>query len=376
MRKKYKTELSPSARMIFTIWMFLIIINILSRFMASAVDFYIRYIFPTVSDFWCSVSGLADFSVGEYMIVIGIALVGIGILSFLLFMIFAKRRRGKIARIYGHFYGWILTWLFFVLTFRFFILYQGTQMSTQTDNLTFENKKVLEVYELLVEQANQTAKKVNRDDTGHFVLAEDTEMMREAKNCMRRLSQEFPQYKGVYPDAKPIAHSYFFTQQNLLGIYFPFSMEANYNPVVYEVNLPVIICHEFTHLKGNIFEDEAGYLAFRACLTSENPDFIYSGYISVLGWLDLDFGADAIAWEQYQEITDRLSPEVRTDLYSFVPDDYYQMHRHEEVIPTAIVSDVADTVMDANLKANGIPEGKESYHGLTGLVLCYYIYGW
>ncbi|MBR0484938.1 MAG: DUF3810 domain-containing protein [Oscillospiraceae bacterium] len=376
MFKKYKPELSPSEKMLFTIWMFLIIINILSRFLTTVVDFYIRYIFPTVSDFWCSVSGLADFSVGEYMIVLGIALMIIGILSFLLLMLFAKRRRRKIARIYGYFYGWILTWLFFVLTFRFFILYQGTQMSAQIENITFENKKVLEVYELLVEEANQTAKKVSRDNTGHFILADDTEMMREAKNCMRRLSQEFPQYKGVYPDAKPIAHSYFFTQQNLLGIYFPFSMEANYNPVVYEVNLPVTICHEFTHLKGNIFEDEAGYLAFRACLTSENPDFVYSGYISVLEWLDFDFGDDVSAWEQYQEITDRLSPEVCMDMYSFVPDDYYQTHRHEEVIPTAIVSDVADTVMDANLKANGIPEGKASYHGLTALVLCYYIYGW
>jgi len=376
MHKNQKLDLALSTKIMFGIWIFLIMINILSRFMTSAVDFYIQYIFPSVSDFWCSVSGLADFSVGEYMIVIGIALAIIGLLSFLLFMIFAKRRRGKIARFYGHFYGWILTWLFFVLTFRFFILYQGTQMSAKLENMSFKNKDVLEIYELLVDETNQASEKVSRDNTGHFILAEDTNLMLEAKNCMRRLSQEFPQYKGVYPDAKPIAHSYFFTQQNLLGIYFPFSMEANYNPVVYEINLPDTICHEFTHLKGNIFEDEAGYLAFRACLTSENPDFVYSGYINMLSWLDFDFGDDVSAWERYQEITDKLSPEVLKDLYSFVPEDYYQTHRHEEVIPTAIVSDVADTVMDANLKANGIPEGKASYHGLTALVLCYYIYGW
>ncbi len=376
MRKKTESRFSLSTRMMFGIWIFLILVNILSRFLTSAVDFYIAWIFPAISDFWSSISGLFSFSVGESMIVLGVALVIIGIISFILLMIFAKRSRGKIARGYGHFYGWILTWLFFILTFRFFILYQGTQMSQRLENMTFKNADVLDIYELLVDETNQAAKKVKRDETGHFIISYDENYMLEAKNCMRRLSQEFPQYKGVYPDAKPISHSYFFTQQRLLGIYFPFSMEANYNPVVYEVNLPDTICHEFTHLKGNIFEDEAGYLAFRACLTSDNPDFVYSGYINMMSWLDLNFGEDDAAWERYAEIESRLSPEVMIDMHSFVPEDYYQTHRHEEVLPTAIVSDVADTVMDASLKANGIPEGTASYHGLTALVLCYYIYGW
>ena len=363
--------------MMLSIWLFLIAVNLFARFYTPAADFYIRYVFPMVSDFWCSISGLADFSVGEYMIVIGIALVIIGLLSFLLLMIFAKKyRKGKIALFYGHFYGWILTWLFFVLTFRFFILYQGTRMSEFTDNIIYDNTAVLDAYALMVDEANQAAKLVDRDAAGYFLLSQDiSETMREAKSCMRRLSQEYPQYKGTYPDAKPIAHSYFFTQQGLLGIYFPFSMEANYNPVVCEVNLPDTICHEYTHLKGNIFEDEAGYLAFRACLTSENPDFIYSGYINMLSWLSLDFGDDIEAWKRYYEITNTISPDVKRDLYSFVPKEYYETHSHEEVIPTAIVSEVADTVMDTSLKVNGVSEGKASYHGLTALVLYYYIYG-
>ena len=376
MNLKKKLQLESSTKLMFGIWIFLILINIFSRFCTPAVDFYIQYIFPAVSDFWGSISGLFAFSVGEYMIIAGIALAVTGFISFILFMIFARKRaKGRIARFYGHFYGWILTWLFFVATFHFLILYQGTQMSDSLENIVYDNAAVLDVYEIMVEEANAMSKLVSRDQTGHFILSEDTKLMIEAKNCMRRLGREFPQYKGDYPNAKPIAHSYFFTQQKLLGIYFPFSMEANYNPVVYEVNLPDTLCHEFTHLKGNIFEDEAGYFAFRACMTSENPDFIYSGYINVLGWLDLDFGDDEAAWERYREITDKMSYGVKKDLYSFVPEEYYQTHRHEEVIPTAVVSQVADAVMDTNLKVNGIPEGKASYHGLTALVLHYYIYG-
>lgn len=359
----------------FSIWIILILVNIAARFCPVAVDFYIANIFPAISDFWCSISGMMDFSVGEYMLIAGVLLVLSGMISFVVLMIAARRRRGRIARFYGHFYGWILTWVFFVVTFHFLVLYQGTKLSMQLENTTFENQQVLKVYALITEEVNALSEQVSRDHTGHFVLSEETDLMPEAKACMRRLSQEFPQYKGTYPDAKPIRNSYFFTQQGLLGIYYPFSMEANYNPVVYEINLPSTICHEYTHLKGNIFEDEAGYYAFRACLTSENPDFQYSGYINMLNWLELDFGDDQAAWEEYYRIQGTLLSGVVKDMYSFVPEDYYQLHRHEEVLPTAIVSEVADTVMDTSLKVNGVPEGAESYHGLTALVLNYYIHG-
>ena len=151
-------------------------------------------------------------------------------------------------------------------------------------------------------------------------------------------------------------------------------MEANYNPVVYEVNLPVTICHEFTHLKGNIFEDEAGYYAFLACMTSDSPDFRYSAYVSALEWLDVDFGDDDDAWLAYDEIHAAISPQLDQDMYTFVPESYWTEHKEtDEFIPTAIVEETADMVMDTSLKVNGIVEGKHSYHGMTALLLHHFL---
>ncbi len=354
------------------IWVLLGLVNLLARLFPASVNFYIANVFPLISGLWSRVSGIFPFSVGEWMIVAGIALIVIALLGVPLVLIFGKSNRKPILRIAGHCYGWIITWVFCVLTFRFFILYQGTQLSKTIDHTSYSDADVLNVFEQLVDGANAEAELVARDEDGHFILSDD--LMPEAKACMMRLSEKYPQYRGFYPDAKPIYHAYFFSQQNLIGIYYPHSMEANYNPVVYDHNLPVTVCHEFTHLKGNIFEDEAGYYAFLACMTSDSHDFRYSAYISALEWFEPEFGDDESAREEFAALYHQLSDKVRTDLYTYVPDNYWEEHQEtEEFIPTDIVTEAATTVMDASLKVNGVTDGIHSYSGMTLLLLHHYL---
>lgn len=347
------------------------VINIAARFCRPAVDFYIAYIFPYISGFWSRLSGLVPFSIGEWMIVCGVVLGILAVPGYLLLMVLVKKdHRPKAARIFGKFYGWILTYVAVIVTMHFTVLYQGTQLSRSMGEVSYENAEVLAVVRILADGANQEAQVVARDEDGYFIMTDD--MMSGAKACMERLAEDYPQFRGWYPDAKPIYHSYFFSQQNLLGIYYPHSMEANYNPAVYPVNLPVTICHEYTHLKGNIFEDEAGYYAFLACMRSDSADFRYSGYISALEWLDVDFGDDEAAWNEYYAIMNGLDAGVTKDMYTFVPDEFWDEHEEEEFVPTEIVNNTADVVMDTSLKVNGVPEGTNSYFGMTALLLQYY----
>lgn len=352
----------------------MLVINITARLCRPVVDFYIAHIFPVVSSIWSRISGLFPFSIGEWMIVIGIALVLLAVPVYLLMLLVIKKEhRPRAARFYGNFYGWVITCVFSVVTMHFLILYQGTQLSRELGEVTYESEEVLSVVRWLADGANREAELVSRDEAGYFVMTD--ELMPEAKRCMAALSEDHPQFRGFYPDAKPIYHSYFFSQQGLLGIYYPHSMEANYNPVVYPVNLPVTICHEYTHLKGNIFEDEAGYYAFLACIKSESADFRYSAYISALEWMDVDFGDDEKAWNEYYAIMNSLHDGVSLDMYTFVPDEFWDEHEKEEFIPTELVNDTADVVMDASLKVNGVSEGKHSYYGMTALLLHYYLNG-
>lgn len=350
----------------------MLLVNLTARFCRPASDFYITHMFPYISAFWSRITGLVPFSIGEWMIVIGIVLVLALVPGYLLLLLLVRKaHRPKAAGIYGQVYGWILTWLSVIVTMHFTILYQGTPLSETIGEVTYTHEEVLYVVQQLADSANRESTLVARDENGYFVMTDD--LMPEAKQCMQNLAETYSQFKGSYPDAKPIYHSYFFSQQGLLGIYYPHSMEANYNPVVYPVNLPVTICHEYTHLKGNIFEDEAGYYAFLACMTSESADFRYSACISALEWLEVDFGEDTAAWERYYEIYASLDEGVRQDLYTFVPDDYWETHQQEELIPTELVTDTANVVMDTSLKVNGVSEGKESYHGMTALLLHHYL---
>lgn len=351
--------------------LFMAAVNLFARCCRPVADWYITRIFPHISEFWCKISGCVPFSVGEWLIVLGVGFLILTIIAVPLLLVLAKGHRKRIMGILMQVYGWLLTWIFCIMTTRFFVLYQGTQQSEALGELTYSNAQVLSVYRELVETANAEGALVARDDAGHFVLTD--KLIPEAKACMQRLGEEYPQYSGFYPDAKPIHHAYFFSQQGLLGIYYPHTMEANYNPVVYDVNLPVTVCHEYTHLKGNIFEDEAGYFGYLACMTSESHDFRYSACISALEWMELDFGEDQAAWEEFFSIREEISDAVWTDMYSYVPENYWDTHTDEELIPTAIVSETAEAVMDTSLKVNGISDGTHSYHGMTALLLHYYL---
>lgn len=367
-------RIRKSAWVMCGVWGLMLLLNLLSRCSTAFSDWYVARIFPVFSEIWSRVSGLFPFSVGEMLICLAV-IAGIpAVIAFPCCMIFWKSRRRQIADIYGTVIGWILTWLFTVLTLHFFMLYQCSPFGDKyypdaPESYTAE--EIRPVLEEMIAEANLLAEEVSRDADGNFIMTDD--LQAEAKEAMHRLGERYPQYAGYYPDAKAIHFSYVMSHQWILGIYYPFTMEANYNRDICPVNLPNTICHEYTHLKGNIFEDEANFLAFLACMQSDSADFRYSGYVQALEYM-LD-----VAWEIDPEgtIAAQVSPAVWEDLYEFVPEEYWEQEENElpDVIPEEVVEDVSATVLDANLKLNGVEDGSLSYGRMVDLLLDYYIQG-
>ena len=95
--------------------------------------------------------------------------------------------------------------------------------------------------------------------------------------------------------------------QQLCGVYSPFTVEANYNGDMPDYNVPHTLCHELSHLKGFMREDEANFIGYLACISSENEAFRYSGYLT--GWVYAGNALARVDRKRYIELTDQSARE-------------------------------------------------------------------
>lgn len=182
----------------------------------------------------------------------------------------------------------------------------------------------------------------------------------EAVRAMERLGERFPELSGYYPNPKGLLVPWILSVQQLSGIYSPFTVEANYNSGMVDYNIPFTACHELSHLRGFMQEEEANFIAFLASTGSENIDFQYSGYL--MGWrycMNVLYRVDYEAWE---EIRGQLSEDVEPDFDA--NRDFWDRYDGR-------IAKTANKVNDTYLKANDQSEGVESYSRMVDLIVAY-----
>lgn len=162
------------------------------------------------------------------------------------------------------------------------------------------------------------------------------------------------------------------TQLDLQGVYFPFSLEANYNSELSPARVPCTAMHELSHLKGFIREDEASFIAYRACLASDSPELRYSGCLSAMNYLLNAAYANAPSAD-VTELYGMISPQVRADNI-FVSEEFKKKVEEKAVISTEAVSAFSEKAMETTLKLNGVSDGKKSYGRMVNLLLEYHYY--
>ena len=86
---------------------------------------------------------------------------------------------------------------------------------------------------------------MERDDSGAVVYSggvdsrgNAVDMEDKAIDVMQSLGKRYDQLDGYYPRPKAMFFSDFMCQMYMCGYYFPFSMEANYNDVMYIMEKP------------------------------------------------------------------------------------------------------------------------------------------
>lgn len=317
----------------------------LARTVPGFGNLYAKFVYPLIVGSIGRFSGLFPFAVVEFSAYV--------LLFYCLLYGIRHIREGKRLLIRGLF---LIACLFFLFTFHCGINYYRTPFS-KTSGLEVKKSSSEELKSLCL----QLTLIVNGLSEAGVNEHLDTGLVKsESVKAMQKLGETYPALSGYYPQPKPFLISQYFSIQQLCGQYMPFTVEATYNRFMPDYNIPHTVCHELSHLRGFMREDEANFIGYLACIGSDNEAFRYSGYLT--GWVYATNAlakTDAIA---YQEICHLLDQRAWEDLRH--NNEFWRRYEGK-------AAEVANQMNNTYLKMNSQSDGVKSYGRMVDLMLAY-----
>lgn len=184
---------------------------------------------------------------------------------------------------------------------------------------------------------------------------------RTGQRAMEKLGQRYRRLSGHYPYPKPILNTWILSVQQTTGVYSPFTVEANYNRDIAYYDIPFTICHELSHLRGYMQEEEANFIGVLATIGADDLYFNYSGYVSA--WVYAGNALARIDSTAFATLYSRINARTRQDmLYN---NAYWQQFEGKP-------AEAHEQLNDAYLKMQGQASGIRSYGHVTDLMLEYF----
>ncbi len=375
--EKSKKRLSVPVTVLICGFTMCALLYILAEALPGFADSYTDNVFVYLNLPLCTLNSLLPFSVGEILIILGLLIITAGPVALIAYCIIRRHNRKKVKsalKFSALFLAFVVLFIALTETLNCFIQYRCSTFSdryfTNSPSEGYTAEQLSKLCESLVNDANKLSQEVPRDSDGQVLIPDDAG--EKAGKYMQKLGEKYSRLSGPYTDPKYIICSRFMSKSNLQGIYFPFTMEANINRDMMPARKPATMCHELAHTKGFILEDEAGFIAYLACIGSEDPLFMYSGTLSAMTYAVNQLYAAGNDEETFR-ISGMISPLVRAD-NKFLSEEYKKSLEEEKVLKKETVSRASEKALDANLKINGIPDGKQSYSRIVNLLLEYYYY--
>lgn len=335
-------------------------------------DWYASHINPVIVNVFAGISNLFPFSIGEWLLIAAVVLL-IAFLVINLLYLFLRKKKGycRFHGVYNKVIAGIVLAVCLIMTFNCTIYYHCSALTVNKE----KEKRQYYISELqalrnyIVEQCNDYSTRMERDENG-FILY-DGDMQEKAKEALHNIAGQYPRLAGYYPDVKHMMFSNLMSQGYMAGYYFPFSMEANCNGNMYITNYPATYCHELAHLHGYIYEDEANFISYLACIESGDDFIAYAGYLSVLAYVDNAYyeaiGENAQEYLSNVQITEQV---VEDDIF-LLPETWEKVEE-KAVFSTETVDKATDTFNETSLNLNGVSDGLAAYDRVTELLLNYY----
>ncbi len=262
---------------------------------------------------------------------------------------------------------WLLTAAMCALTL--FIWNGGLNYNAYTiaekENMESREYTPQELYELTVyfiNNANTIRNHLQENRDGSVVENRSfSELCEIAQKGFRSIEGSYGMAKGYFTKAKPAVLSLWMCYTNITGI-FPYIVpEPIINTMTPDSSLHATICHEMAHQRAIAREDEANFIAFIACMNTEDAYFMYSGYyLAAVHCLNALYGVNYQLWT---EAWQHMSEGMRTDISA--ASEFWKQFETP-------VAEISDSVNDIYLQANNIEDGVASYGRLVDLLLAFY----
>lgn len=336
---------------------------LLPHFPRFAEYVWVRGVFRVFSVPLTWLMSLFPFSVTELVVVAGIpALLALAVVFIVRLVRRADRRR--VAERGARFVVWCLS-LFLLL---FMVMDGGNFSRLSTASLFGLNEKTYDAAFLqavtadLAQRTNAARAQVAEDADGCMILsASKGATLRAADDCYKNLRVRYPFLVSGVWRVKSVALSHQWSYTGYTGVYCPWLSEVSINTDTPVSEWGHTAAHEIAHTMGFAREDACNFVAYLACVTSDNPDFVYSGYLAAFTYCAnalYDYDKDA-----YRTVYLTLSDGVRRDLKQ--RNSYWKQFSGQ-------VMDSSQSFNDAFIKANGVESGILSYDEAVSLILQYY----
>ena len=196
------------------------------------------------------------------------------------------------------------------------------------------------------DQANALALELPRDESGNLLYDAFDLLGRNAGNGYQNLTRQgYAVFAGSTAPVKKLSWGKIYSAMGICGVSMALTGEASVNPLIPNMSIPFVMCHEMAHRMCISLEDDANFAAFLACEANEDPQFQYSAY-----YMAYRYCYNALA---------------KADV------KFYDAYFAKEKKDTA--TKVASTVNNAYIQASGDKKGTASYGMVATQLVNWYL---
>lgn len=338
------------------------IVHFITTKSSAFADFMTEKVCAAIRFLLAKATGWIPFSLAELIIIL------LPLIIIVMIVVIVRLARHYDSKKYCRYVSFLLSVISIFYTLFVLTLAPGYRGSTLDVKLSIERKDVskeelLATAELLLTDAEATLDEIEFIPNDRSVMPYSLYEMNDKLNDAYAIAaQKYDFISPLRSSVKFVMLSHPMSYTHITGVYSYYTGEANLNIQFPDYTLPYTAAHELAHQRGIAREDEANFVAFLACVESDDPYIRYSAYVNMLEYvLNALYSA---------------SPETYTAFYGTIDrrivGEFYSYSRFYETYRENVAEKVSGTVNNAYLQSQGQTAGTKSYGLVVDLAVAYF----